>query len=156
MNRLSTIGYEGSSLGDFLENLKLAGVDLLLDIRELPASRRKGFSKTALREALEVAGIKYRHEPMLGSPREIRHQLRKHRDYATFFSKFNHHLETQDYRIRELVGTLTGHIALLCFERNHEECHRTPVAEKFAEITGIRPRHIGVRNHAQRDPAATN
>jgi uncharacterized protein (DUF488 family) len=39
-----TIGYEGVSLADFLATLKAAGVQLLLDIRELPISRRKGFS----------------------------------------------------------------------------------------------------------------
>ena len=52
VEKLFTIGYEGASLEDFLANLNIAGVDQLVDIRDFPGSRRKGFSKNALREAL--------------------------------------------------------------------------------------------------------
>lgn len=150
MNKLFTIGYEGANLDDFIETLKLVEVDMLLDVRELPASRRKGFSKNALREALEAVGISYRHERLLGSPKAMRHELRETWDYDKFFSAFDRHLEQQTDLIKQLAEEFAGHIALLCFEKNHRECHRTPVAEKIAEFTGIKPRHIGVQGYAQR------
>ena len=67
-----TIGYEGADLFDFLATLKHAEVSLLVDIRELPASRRKGFSKNALQENLESVGIQYIHLRDLGDPKEGR------------------------------------------------------------------------------------
>lgn len=150
VNKLFTIGYEGANLEDFIETLRLVEVDMLLDVRELPASRRKGFSKNALREALEAVGISYRHERLLGSPKTMRHELRETWDYDKFFAAFDQHLEQQAGLIQQLAESLVGHIVLLCFERDHKECHRTPVAEKIAEFTGVKPRHIGVQGHDQR------
>jgi len=64
---LTTIGYEGVSVEAFIGTLARARVTLLLDVRELPSSRRKGFSKTPLSEALREVGIEYRHERALGT-----------------------------------------------------------------------------------------
>ena len=58
MKRLFTIGYEGISLDDFLITLDKANINVLLDIREFPISRRKGFSKNALCDALSRIDIK--------------------------------------------------------------------------------------------------
>ena len=93
--QILTIGYEGTSLADFLATLKAAGVQRLLDIRELPISRRKGFSKSALSKALAETGIAYCHERALGSPREIRYRLREDGDLARFFSDFREYLATR-------------------------------------------------------------
>ncbi len=43
---LYTLGYEGLSLAEFFDRLAQAGVSRLVDVRELPLSRRPGFSKT--------------------------------------------------------------------------------------------------------------
>ena len=77
-----TIGYEGAALEDFLAALTEAGVRRLLDIRELPNSRRRGISKSALSAALREAGIEYFHERALGSPPEMRQRLRAERNPA--------------------------------------------------------------------------
>src|SRR5215207_9030672 len=95
MKKLFTIGYEGAALNDFVRTLKMAKIDILLDVRELPMSRRKGFSKTALGGALTEAGISYRHEKELGSPKTIRHQLREDGNYPRFFRDFGQHLSRQ-------------------------------------------------------------
>lgn len=68
MTGLYTIGYEGADLGDFLATLRAMCVTTLVDVRELPISRRKGFSKAALGEALGAVDIAYKHERHLGSP----------------------------------------------------------------------------------------
>lgn len=51
-----TIGYEGRELDEFVARLREQRIQVLIDIREKPASRKPGFSKTPLREALEEAG----------------------------------------------------------------------------------------------------
>ena len=66
--RIVSIGYQGRTPAELLRLLAAERVTRLLDVRELPLSRRKGFSKTALRDRLERAGIEYRHLPAAGNP----------------------------------------------------------------------------------------
>jgi uncharacterized protein (DUF488 family) len=142
--RILTIGYEGASVEDFLATLKAEGVQRLLDIRELPISRRKGFSKSALSGALTEAGIEYSHERALGSPRNIRHRLRQDGDLARFFSDFRKYLATQRTLLDTLARNTTGTLALLCYERNHAECHRSVVADALAVRAQSTIRHLTV------------
>jgi uncharacterized protein (DUF488 family) len=145
--RILTIGYEGSSLECFLQTLKAAGVSLLLDVRELPLSRRKGFSKTQLSQALAEAGIDYQHERAFGAPRHIRHRLRADGDLARYFADFREYLVTQRATLDLLARTAHGVVALLCYERNPAECHRSVVAAALARRTGTTVEHLGVPLH---------
>ncbi len=67
----------------------------MLDIREIPLSRRKGFSKSALKQAVEVLKIEYQHEKRLGSPKNMRDQLHLDQNYDAFFAGFNNLRVTQ-------------------------------------------------------------
>jgi uncharacterized protein (DUF488 family) len=141
---LTTIGYEGASLSAFLETLEVAGITLLLDVRELAMSRRKGFAKTALSQALSAAGIGYRHERALGAPKKVRHQLREDGDLRRYFVEFRKYLATQDAFIDQLATTLGGRVALMCFERNPAECHRSVVVEALARRANMDFHHLTV------------
>ena len=70
--RIFTIGYEGTTMPEFVSALQAAGVQRVIDVRALPLSRRPGFSKSPLRAALEEAGIEYVHLKALGTPSEGR------------------------------------------------------------------------------------
>jgi uncharacterized protein (DUF488 family) len=94
-HRLYTIGYESSGLDDTLRRLTEAGVETLVDVRELPQSRLRGFSKSALAAALGAKGIEYQHAPALGSPRELRHALRESGDFVAFTRGYLLHLRRQ-------------------------------------------------------------
>ena len=72
MHRLATIGYEGASVADFLDALRGANSDLLVDVRAVAMSRRPGFAKTALAANLRDAGIDYLHLRQLGTPADGR------------------------------------------------------------------------------------
>lgn len=153
LSALTTIGYERASLPAFLATLKAAGVTLLLDIRELPISRRKGFSKTALSQALAGAGIRYGHERALGAPRAVRHRLREDGDLKRYFADFREYLATQEPLLDELARTLSGRVALLCFERNAAECHRSVVVAALARRLKMDFRHLSVSADAEQAPA---
>jgi uncharacterized protein (DUF488 family) len=150
-----TIGYEAVSLVDFLATLKAAGVQQLLDIRELPISRRKGFSKSALSAALAAVGIGYTHERALGSPRELRYRLREDGNLARFFSDFREYLGTQRTLLDTLAHTATGVVALLCYERNPAECHRSVVAAALAKRAKTTVQHLSVPLHGHRQTPHT-
>jgi len=62
MNKtIFTIGYEGADLDLFLGTLVKAGISHVIDVRDVPASRKRGFSKNALAAALNAQGIAYTH-----------------------------------------------------------------------------------------------
>jgi uncharacterized protein (DUF488 family) len=140
--RLATIGYEGATLEAFVHTLREAGTKLVLDVRELPSSRRKGFSKTALSKALEAEGIGYRHERALGTPREMRHRYREHGDRERYFAQFRKYLATHEALLDQIAAGLTGSEALMCYERNPAECHRSIVAEALAARSGAAIAHL--------------
>ena len=122
-----TIGYEGTTVPDFIQALQAAGVRQLVDIRALPLSRRPGFSKSALRSALEEAGITYVHLRALGTPADGREAARKGRQHD-LERIYRSQLELPEAiaataQLRQLaVGAPT---TLLCFEREPAGCHRS-------------------------------
>ena len=150
---LFTIGYEGADLADFIATLRQAGVTTLLDVRELPLSRKKGFSKRALGEAMLSAGIAYRHERDLGSPKTIRERLHSDGDYEQFFKSFSTYLCQQRPLLKELAGSLDGSVALMSFERDPATCHRSVVARQLELLVGLKTKHLGVTHGASHNRA---
>lgn len=144
MNTVFTIGYEGSSISEFINTLKHSGVGVLLDVREIPLSRKKGFSKTALATAAIKAGIEYRHEKLLGSPKPIRDKLRRDGDYKSYFKAFDTYLQTQTEFLNQLTKNIKGNVVLMCYERDPLTCHRLSVAKKLEKITGRKTKHLAV------------
>jgi uncharacterized protein (DUF488 family) len=132
--RIFTIGYEGSTVGDFLAALTAAGVQRVIDVRALPLSRRPGFSKSALRAALADAGIDYVHLKALGTPAEGRAAARAGR-HAELERIYAGQLELPE-AIAEgaaMIGLAQEcPSALLCFERNPAHCHRTLLLQAVA------------------------
>ena len=102
-NALFTLDYEGLSIDAFIGRLKAAQVTNIVDVRELPLSRKKGFSKTAFRTALLQHGIAYLHVPALGCPKPIRSKYKTDANWASYTRDFLAYLQTQDAPLRELV-----------------------------------------------------
>lgn len=145
MRTLLTIGYEGASIGDFVATLKLADVEVLIDIRDVPNSRKPGFSKKRLAEILEHAGLDYVHLRDLGDPKPGRDAARRG-DMEGFERIFRAHLTrdaSQDALTTAVDIATRSRAALLCFERDHACCHRTIVAEAMAGRKPFKVRHLG-------------
>jgi uncharacterized protein (DUF488 family) len=125
--KLFTIGYESTTMGDFLGALKAAGVERVIDVRAVPNSRRPGFSKTPLRNALAEGGIDYVHLRALGTPAEGREAARAGRN-ADLERIYAGQLDLPEAlvaaeQMRELAAEKPS--ALLCYERDPASCHRT-------------------------------
>lgn len=129
LNRIDTIGYEGRNTAEFVEALTSAGVTLLVDVRENAMSRVRGFSKSRLQEALAEAGIAYEHMKGLGNPKENRDALRSGDERAiAYFNKRLLNGSADDLkRLGEVLQS--EHVALLCFERDHQTCHRSLIVD---------------------------
>ena len=142
-----TIGYEGSTIEDFISTLKKVGVTVLVDVREMPLSRKKGFSKTSLSEILAANHIDYVHLRGLGDPKPGREAARSG-DYTTFERIFNKHMTTDVAQrdLQEAINILSCETAcLMCFERDCKHCHRHIVGNQIIEQTGFKRHNIGVQ-----------
>lgn len=125
--RIFTIGYEGATQDEFVRALKDAKVERLIDVRAVPNSRRPGFSKTPLRNALEEAGIDYVHLRALGTPADGRAAARAGRQ-ADLERIYAGQLELPDAiaQSAQMLGLAREKpSALLCYERDPGGCHRT-------------------------------
>ncbi|MFT3917299.1 MAG: DUF488 domain-containing protein [Anaeromyxobacteraceae bacterium] len=132
---LFTIGYEGRTLQGFVRVLREASVTQVIDVRELPLSRRKGFSKTPLSAALGRAGIAYRHIRSAGNP--FRHEAGDHLERC--LALYSAHLDEHPEITEAVIGAAAGErSALLCAEANPAKCHRSILAKSAAGLAGVR------------------
>lgn len=144
---LMTIGYEGLDISTFLEALKTNKVAVLVDVRELPLSRKKGFSKSALAASVERAGIAYLHMPELGCPRDIRHGYYRDGDWSRYKKRFNAHLKRQDAALSGLAAMARKDRAcLVCFEADHKSCHRSLVTTALGTLYKATVKHLRVKS----------
>jgi len=130
--RLFTIGYEQTPARSVLDELEKAGVKLLVDVRAVASSRRAGFSKNQLAAGLDERGIAYLHLRGLGTPKEGRLAARSGK-YDVLRKIYTAHLKTPQAReeMDELSALVkkSGPVCILCFERDHQHCHRRWIAE---------------------------
>jgi uncharacterized protein (DUF488 family) len=132
-----TIGYEGCTIADVLTSLRDAKVELLLDVRAVPQSRKPGFSKRQLAAGLDEVGIRYLHLQGLGTPKPGRDAARAgHPERMEVI--FREHM-TSDRAQADLAQAKLlvreQRSCLLCFERDPNQCHRRLVAEMVTEET---------------------
>lgn len=135
--RVFTIGYEGRTGPNLIAALQDAGVDVLVDVRQRAMSRRADFRGKALAALCDASGIEYLGMPDLGSTDDLRDELHASGDIAAFMKQFKRHARKSCAdglrRLSDLVASKT--VALLCYERCHDECHRSVVAQMLADET---------------------
>jgi uncharacterized protein (DUF488 family) len=125
--RIFTIGYEQATVGEVVAALKVAGVALVIDVRAVAASRRPGFSKSALAANLKEAGIAYEHLRALGTPKEGREAARRG-DMAALEGVYAGQLELPEAQAQAAIlldRAAAEPSALLCYERDPAACHRS-------------------------------
>jgi uncharacterized protein (DUF488 family) len=140
---LHTIGYEGLDIHGFLSLLRKHAIETLVDIRELPLSRKPGFSKKTLSSALGLCGFDYVHLPILGCPKPIRNRYRDDGNWTQYKKSFLQHLAAQDEAVADLAHMAkVSKCALLCFEADYNYCHRSMVANAVRHLCGMSVCHI--------------
>jgi len=129
--KLWSIGYQGRTPEEFLDVLRRAGVTRVCDVRRNPISRKRGFSKKSLRRALEEVDIHYEHLPELGIASERRKNVKSPAARAALFAEYERDdLPRQAKALAQITAWIKEgeRVALLCFERDPADCHRSRVA----------------------------
>jgi uncharacterized protein (DUF488 family) len=131
---LVSVGYEGRTVDDLVEVMVAQSVQVVADVRLTPLSRKPGLSKTKLSAALAEAGVEYLHFRPLGNPRENRAPF-ANGSVETGVRRFQELMKepTSSACLDELAELARTHrVAVLCFERDHDRCHRQVVTAEVA------------------------
>jgi uncharacterized protein (DUF488 family) len=146
--RLFTIGYEQTPAKAVPDELEQAGVNLLVDVRAVAASRRPGFSKNQLAAGLDQRGISYHHLRGLGTPKEGREAARSGK-FEALHKIYARHLKTPQAKeeLDELSALVekSGPVCILCYERDHRQCHRQWIAEIIEDRDGVRIENLAAK-----------
>ena len=128
-----TIGYEQSTPAEFAARLIAAGIDMVIDVRAVPLSRKPGFSKNRLAAALTAMDVEYKHFVRLGAPKAIRDALRDGGSWEEYERGYSAHLARHEAEVQALLDLAAERsICLLCFEREPKVCHRSLTAQQMA------------------------
>lgn len=143
---LVSIGYEGRTSTELLDVLVDLRVTTLVDVRLTPLSRKPGLSKIRLGEAARGRGIAYVHLPALGNPRENREPFRTGHTSAGCirFTQLLARPESVAAMDQLEAFARDGLAAVLCFEREHAQCHRQVIVDQVSERLGARAKLLRV------------
>lgn len=127
--KVISIGYERRSIDEFIELLKANDVKRLLDIREFPLSRKKGFSKKSLAAHLQQADIEYIHLRQAGNP-----FFKQRNELEKCLALYSEYLNNNPELVQNIAVELKGTSAMLCYERCHTDCHRSILLQAIRQV----------------------
>ena len=143
---LLSIGYEKAGFTDFILTLQTARVATVIDVRDLPLSRRAGFSKRQLQAGLAEAGIGYLHLRPLGTSAAGREANRR-RQWPLFWEIVEQSLARPEAQeaLEEAATTAAASLScLLCYEADPCICHRQRIGEILQTRHGFAVDHLRV------------
>ena len=145
MVKIWTVGHSTRSAEEFGEILRAHGIEVLVDVRTYPGSRRyPQFNREALAEQLASEKIRYQHEPRLGGRRTPRADSHNTTWRNAQFRGYADHMETDDFKngVRELLELAsTKRAAIMCAEAVWWRCHRSLISD-YLKAEGHQVIHI--------------
>ena len=140
-----TVGHSTRSAEAFGQILIAHRVEVLVDVRSFPASRRyPQFNKPALADSLASIGIRYLHEPRLGGRRTPRKDSHNTAWRNASFRAYADHMETDEFRkgVEELLELARdARTAVMCAEALWWRCHRSLISD-YLKVAGHTVVHI--------------
>ncbi len=131
-----SLGYEGLSIDAFLDAVLKAGIQVVIDSRHNPISRKYGFSKNTLAEKCLDVGITYHQFSAVGIPSKIRNQIQ---DRQTLWDFYTEEILAKNSEALKSIANICKNApsVLICFERKPEDCHRHIIAREISVRTGL-------------------
>jgi uncharacterized protein (DUF488 family) len=154
--RIWTIGHSTRAIDDFISLLKENEINLLVDVRAWPGSKRyPQFNKDTLAESLNAHGIRYEHFPELGGKRKSKPDSRNTAWRNASFRGYADYMETEQFQkgIERLldVAAEAGPTAIMCAEAVWWRCHRSLVAD-YLKARGVEVLHVLGANKVEPHP----
>jgi uncharacterized protein (DUF488 family) len=139
-----TAGYEGKSIDAFFNELLRKGIEVVVDVRSNPVSRKYGFSRKHFSEIARKLGLEYRHVPSLGIPSSARANLNGYASYQRLLKRYESTmLPGLTGEISEVAGLMRERPAVLvCVEKDVWCCHRSRLAEAVSRENHLKVIHL--------------
>jgi uncharacterized protein (DUF488 family) len=129
----------------FLALLKAHAIRQVVDVRAFPSSaRHPQFHATALTASLPLAGLAYRHLPLLGGRRKSRPDSINQGWRNSSFRGYADYMQTEPFQegVSELITWAEGQTTvIMCAEALPWRCHRSLIADELV-CRGWEVRHI--------------
>ncbi len=157
MNSLTiwTVGHSTRAIGEFIDLLRDNQIEILVDVRHFPGSRKfPHFNKDALQEALVAAGIRYEHLVELGGRRPVHRDSHNLAWRNASFRNYADYMETQPFRngVERLMEIArAGRAVIMCSEAVWWRCHRSMIAD-YLKALGVQVFHILGTTKVQEHP----
>lgn len=141
-----TIGHSNRTPEEFIDLLRSAKLNWLVDVRAHPGSRRHPqYESTPLRYALANNDISYIWKGQwLGGFRRERPESPHHALTSPSMRAYADHMQTTEFHtaIVELTALAdTTRIALMCAEKDPSRCHRSMIAD-YLNVIGVSVVHL--------------
>lgn len=139
-----TAGYQMNSVDRFLDRLLQVGIQVLVDVRANPVSRKYGFARSSLAGIAEKIGMKYEHLPNLGIPSAARVGLGSKMSYKRLLDRYEKStLPKREHDVKALAREMErAPSVLVCMESDPEMCHRSRLAQAVSDECGLSVRHL--------------
>jgi uncharacterized protein (DUF488 family) len=128
-----TVGHSTRSGEEFAQILLAHGIQVLVDVRSFPGSRRyPQFNRATLAESLRQVGIEYKHEPRLGGRRTPRKDSQNTAWKNASFRAYADHMESEEFRkgVEDLLELASNaRVAVMCAEALWWRCHRSLISD---------------------------
>jgi uncharacterized protein (DUF488 family) len=143
-----TVGHSTRSPEELLALLREPGIDLVVDVRAYPSSRRHPqFNRDALASWLGAGGVAYRHMPGLGGRRSPVPGSSENAGWREIgFRGYADHMRSAEFEdaLAELeAAARESPSAIMCAEAVWWRCHRRLIADALL-TRGWRVEHLGI------------
>lgn len=139
-NTLYTIGHSTRTIDELLALLKAHRIELLVDVRTAPGSRRNPqFGQDSLRESLRAGGIEYLHMKSLGGLRRPRPDSPNAAWRNASFRGYADYMQTIQFEqaIDELMAAASAaRSVIMCAEAVPWRCHRSLIGDALV-VRGV-------------------
>jgi len=150
-----TVGHSTRTAEEFGQILKAHGIEVLVDVRSFPGSRRyPQFNRAELAQWLASIGINYRHEPRLGGRRRPRADSHNTAWRNASFRAYADHMESDDFRkgVEDLLElAANARTAVMCAEAVWWRCHRSLISD-YLKATSHTVIHIIDQSKTEEHP----
>lgn len=150
-----TVGHSTRSAEEFAQILLAHEIQVLVDVRSFPGSRRyPQFNRAALGESLEQVGIEYKHEPRLGGRRTPRADSHNTAWKNASFRAYADHMESEEFRkgVKDLLELAAkSRTAVMCAESLWWRCHRSLISD-YLKAEGHSVIHILDQTKSEEHP----
>lgn len=144
-HKLWTIGHSTRSFDEFVALLNAFEIDLLVDVRRFPGSKRyPHFNKDQFSAALKEKGFEYMHIENLGGRRKVQTDSTNTAWRLASFQGYADYMETDDFKsaIKKLKNAAKNqNTAIMCAEAVWWSCHRSLIAD-YLKNEGWAVNHI--------------